>query len=153
MTTTIIIQGASRITIEDATPETLAKPEPLPSLPAIGAPWPGIDGIYAGIVGAEGNHGDSHLVMLNARATGRLNHSNALQWAESLQAGSRLPTKKEGALLFANLRAELAEERWIWLQPQSSASTAWYQLFYYGNQGYDDLEAKGGVRAVLRLPL
>ena len=60
--TTTIIQGASRITIEDATPETLAKPEPLPSLPAIGAPWPGIDGIYAGIVGAEGNHGNSHLV-------------------------------------------------------------------------------------------
>ena len=56
MTTTIIIQGASRITIEDATPETLAKPEPLPSLPAIGAPWPGIDGIYAGIArGKDGN--------------------------------------------------------------------------------------------------
>lgn len=121
--------------------------------PKIGAPWPGIDGIYAGIARGKDGEPDAHLVMLNATPGKRLGHRQALEWAAGLGDGAHLPGRGEGALLYANLREELAQERWIWLQPQFSASHAWFQYFDDGYQVYDDLEAEGGVRAVHLIPL
>ena len=121
--------------------------------PAIRAAWPGIDGLYAGITRAEGNEPDGHLVLLNATPGKRMGHREATEWAASLGDGARLAGKLEGALLWANLRDVLQAERWIWLREQYSASYAWSQLFHYGTQYYDVLEAEGGVRAVRRFAL
>ncbi|GGH62290.1 hypothetical protein GCM10010975_26840 [Comamonas phosphati] len=124
-----------------------------PAFPAIAAPWSGIDGIYAGITRADGAEPDGHLVLLNATPGRRMGHAEAIEWAASLGDGAQIPSKTEGALLAANLRAELLAERWIWLREQSSARGAWYQDFNYGLQYGLGMEAEGGVRAVRRLPL
>ena len=121
--------------------------------PAIAAPWDDVDGIYAGITRAEGDEPDGHLVLLNARPGRRMGHAEAVEWAASLGDGAHIPSKTEGALLAANLRAELLAERWIWLREQYSASTAWCQGFDYGYQLFSGLEAEGGVRAVRRFAL
>ena len=137
------------------TAEAIAAPmvTSTPSIPAIGAPWPGVDGVYAGIARGEDGEPDAHLVMLNATPDQRLEHGQAVEWASGLGDGAHLPSKIEGALLYTSLREELLEERWIWLRPQYSASSAWYQYFDDGTQDDSDLEAEGGVRAVRRFPL
>ena len=120
---------------------------PFPSLPTLGTPVAG--GLYAGVT--TGPDGAAYaLILLADKPSKRLDWPAAMAWAESLQAS--LPTRPEGALLYANLGDQF-DRTWHWLSEQYSAGYAWDQIFNYGNQSgsYESFEAR--ARAVRRFPL
>lgn len=121
------------------------------TLPAIGQPWPGIDGIYAGISRGEDGEPDAHLVLLNAQSEDVMSWDAAVEWAQTLGDGARLPTRFEGALLYAHVRDKLDTSRWHWTGTQYSSDFAWYQDFSYGDQDDDGKKAELRARAVRRL--
>lgn len=134
----------------------LAEPGPEPivtaaAVPAIGQPWPGIDGVYAGVSRGENGEPDSHLVLLNAKPDRDMTWDQAVEWAKSLGDDARLPTRFESALLYANVQDQLDTERWHWTGTQYSSYGAWYQYFGYGGQGYRDKLFEARARAVRRL--
>jgi len=118
--------------------------------PAIGQPWPGVDGIYAGVSRGEDGHPDAHLVLLNARPSGELNWKDAVAWAAGVGEDTHLPTRFESALLYAHLRDQLDTDYWHWTSTQFSAAYAWTQLFYTGSQYYDIKSYEARARAVRR---
>ena len=116
----------------------------------IGQPYPGVDGIYAGLtVGLDGEP-DGHLVLLNALPEGELEWAAANAWAEGLGDGARLPTRFESALLYANLQAQFPEGGWFWTGTQFSESLAWHQNFSDGYQGDYHKSFEARCRAVRR---
>lgn len=62
-----------------------------------------------------------------------------LDWAKNLGDGARLPTKREAALLYANLPDEFGKSDWHWTSTPYSASHAWMQYFLNGFQ-YDGFQ-------------
>jgi hypothetical protein len=109
----------------------------------------GQHGIYAGIARADAEMGDHILEVLEGEQEG-INWADALKWAESI--GGTLPTRKEQALLFANV-PELFKPDWYWSGDAyaSDSSCAWCQYFYRGTQGNlpkDDLLLARAVRRV-----
>ena len=133
---TAIVQGAGSMT----------------TLPPIGQPWPGQGGIYAGIASDTEGGEPGHLILLDTKPDDELNWKDAVKWGQSHGEGSRLFTKAEAALLFANV-PDAFEKTWYWTGTQSSAFYAWYQHFYYGNQTIDSKDFTGRARAVRRLVL
>ena len=121
--------------------------------PAIGARWPGHEGVYAGVSRGEDGQADAHLVLLDAKPDTDLKWAEGVQWGESLGDGARLPTRFESALLYANLRDQIDTSAWHWTGSQYSASHAFGQGFYYGGQHYYDKEYEGRCRAVRRFVL
>ena len=78
----------------------------------------------------------------------------AMEWA-SKQGGdsvASLPTRREQALLYANLKEEF-EERAYWSceAHESESGWAWYQTFSYGSQGISNRLNELRARAVRRL--
>jgi hypothetical protein len=133
-------------------------PEPAPAIaataaPAIRQPWPGIDGVYAGLSRGEDGEPDAHLVLLNAMPGRGLKWADAVEWAKSLGDGARLPTRLESALLYAHLQDKVDTERWHWTGTQYSSSDAWGQTFNNGYQLNYSKKAEGLCRAVRRLTL
>ena len=126
---------------------------PARTVPAIRQPWPGVDGIYAGVSCGEDGAPDAHLVLLNAKPDKKLSRPDAATWVKTLGNDAHLPRKTEGALLYAHLREQLLADRWIWLEEQYDDSSAWYQSFDNGDQSTGTLSAEGSVRAVRRFPL
>lgn len=119
----------------------------IPKLPTIGTLIAG--GLYAGIT--TGTDGSAYaLILLADKPSRRLDWPAAMAWAESLQA--TLPTRPEGALLFANLRDQF-DPTWHWLGEQSSAGNAWSQNFNSGNQDLSLKSFEARARAVRRFPL
>lgn len=119
----------------------------IPKLPTLGTPIAG--GLYAGITtGTDG--GAYALILLADKPSRRLDWPAAMAWAESLQA--TLPTRPEGALLYANLRVQF-EGGWHWLSEQYSAGSAWSQGFIHGSQDGDFKSYEARARAVRRFPL
>ncbi len=136
----------------------LSEPQPVaaaaaPAAPVIGQPWPGIEGIYAGVSRGENGEPDAHLVLLNAVPPGNLTWQAAVDWALGLDDGARLPTRFESALLYAHLQDKLDTERWHWTGTQYSSNGAWRQHFGYGNQDGSTKKAEARARAVRRLIL
>ena len=129
---------------------TAAAPDPT-DMPAIGDPWPGICGIYAGLSRGENGDADAHLVLLTAKPSGKLDWKAATAWAEALGDGARMPTRDESALLYAHLRDQFLEG-WHWTSTQYSESNAWVQYVGNGGQVYDGKEYEGHARAVRRFP-
>lgn len=121
------------------------------TLPAIGQPWPGIDGIYAGISRGEDGEPDGHMVLLNAQPEDDMSWDAAVEWTQGLGDGARLPTRFESALLYANVRDKLDTSCWHWTGTQYSSYYAWYQYFDYGDQYYYGKKAELRARAVRRL--
>ena len=121
--------------------------------PAIGQPWPGLDGIYAGLSRGEDGQPDAHLVLLDALPAEDLNWAGAVAWAKGLGDGARLPTRFESALLYANVRDKLDTNRWHWTGTQYSDANAWFQGFHGGNQDYDDKSYEARARAVRLIQL
>ncbi len=123
------------------------------AIPAIGAPWPGIEGsAYAGISRGEEGAPDAHLVLLGEKP-GDMSWPDAMKHAEQRSDGARMPTRFESALLYANRRDRRDVGEWHWTSTQSSENGAWLQYF---DDGYQDLSVKkfeGRVRLVRRLPL
>ena len=116
---------------------------------AIGAAFEG--GVYAGIIRGVAGQPDMHLVLLPGRAED-VTWDQAVAFATD--AGGDLPTRREQALLFANLKDQF-EEDWYWSGEQhaSSPSDAWIQYFLIGTQGITLKSYEGRARAVRRLPI
>jgi hypothetical protein len=120
--------------------------------PRIGAM--GRYGFYAGIARGRDGGPDYVVEVLEAQPKGKdvLTWDDAVKWAASV--GGELPTRKEQALLFANV-PELFKPAWYWSGEQSAgtASYAWAQGFDDGNQLNLRKDYKLRARAVRRLPI
>ena len=91
---------------------------------------------YAGLVIGKDGEPSYHLVLLPGQADD-ITLDKAMEWAGK-QGGeyvASLPTRREQALLYANLKEEF-EERAYWSceAHESESGWAWYQRFGYGNQ-------------------
>jgi hypothetical protein len=133
-------------------PRRMCNPASAPATgtPAIGAAWPGIDGIYAGIARGEDDRPDAHLVLLNERPEKLMDWPDAMALAEQRTDGARLPTRFESALLYAHLRDQFDTSEWHWTGTQYSAGSAWDQFFYYGTQHDNGKTVEARVRLVRR---
>ena len=122
--------------------------EALKIFPALGAPYPGHDGVFAGLsTAADGTF--YPLVKLNAKPPKRQSWKEQMAWAESL--GAVLADRVDGALMRVTIPALMPDD-WIWLGEPYGAGNAWYQDSY-GGQGIGTKAAKGGGLAVRRLVL
>ena len=117
--------------------------------PAIGTPWRG--GKYAGISVGEDGQPDGYIILLADKPDAKLTWQGSLDWAKTL-VDARLPTKREAALLYANLPGEFDTSDWHWTSTPGSGSHAWIQYFGDGGQRYDDRSSKCLCRAVRRFP-
>ena len=102
---------------------------------------------YAGIVIGKDGEPSYHLVLLPGQADD-ITWDKAMEWAGK-QGGeyvASLPTRREQALLYANLKEEF-EERAYWSceAHESESGWAWYQYFDYGIQ--DDRYRLNELRA------
>ena len=106
---------------------------------------------YAGLViGKDGEPG-YHLVLLPGQADD-ITWDKAMEWASN-QGGeyvASLPTWREQALLYANLKEEF-EERAYWSCEAHESVWAWYQNFDYGRQYISRKSLELRSRAVRRL--
>lgn len=106
---------------------------------------------YAGIITGKDGNPSYHLVLLLGQADD-ITWEKAMEWAS--KQGGDLPTRREQALLYANLKEEF-EERAYWSceAHESESGWAWYQLFDDGDQNYDHRTNELRARAVRRLPI
>ncbi|MGO4379669.1 DUF1566 domain-containing protein [Pseudoduganella sp. RAF19] len=116
---------------------------------AVGAAFAG--GIYAGIIRGVNGAPDQHLILLDGDE-GRFDWNEAIARAASL--GGELPTRREQALLFANL-PEHFQQAWYWSGEQHAdySDYAWDQYFDDGYQDNGHSSYAGRARAVRRLPI
>lgn len=127
------------------------------ALPAIGQPWEGQGGIFAGIVrGEEGQPDYCLIVHQEQKAPGPW--QAAMDWAAGLTAdghsGFVLPNRREQAILYGNV-SELFEKAWYWsgVTHASHPSYAWMQGFDDGYQGLNHKYGYFRARAVRRVPI
>lgn len=145
-------------TIPDNVNDAVAQPTLTIQPPAIGQPWPGQGGIYAGISRGENGEPDAHLIVATA-TLGRLKWADACTQAKTHTADGhtdfRAPTRAESALCYANLKAEFNElnDSWYWTSTQISASLAWMRHFYDGIQSWGNKFDTARVRPVRRFIL
>jgi hypothetical protein len=127
-----------------------AAPSPIP---AIGQPWPGIEGsAYAGLSRGEDGQPDAHLVLLPDLPASELNWKDAKAWAHSV--GGQLPTRRESALLYAQVFDKVeVDAGWYWTGTQCSDGFAWIQSFGDGVQLYYGKKYEARARAVRRFPV
>ena len=107
--------------------------------------------LYAGLILGKDGMPDHHLVLLPGEAE-EVSWAAARDWAAS--AGGELPTRRELALLYANLR-EHFERVWYWsIETQEPrAHLVWGQNFTSGIQTMYGRPFRGRARAVRRLPI
>lgn len=105
---------------------------------------------YAGIILGKDGKQSHHLILLPCKGE-NLTWEKAKAWASNETNGG-LPTRREQALLYANLKEQFQNE-WYWSNEQhvSESHYAWYQIFNSGNQGYRYKHDKLRARAVRRL--
>lgn len=104
---------------------------------------------YAGLILGKDEQ-DYHLVLLPGE-TGDVSWPVAAEWAG--ERGGALPTRRELALLFANLRDGF-ERNWYWSnEPHATrAQLVWGQNFASGIQTIYGRPYRGHARAVRRIP-
>ena len=106
---------------------------------------------YAGLIVGRDGEASYHLVLLSGDVDD-INWQDAISWAKG--QGGELPTRREQALLFANLK-EKFQDRYYWSaqESESNKDTAWCQYFGGGRQslGYESDERR--AVAVRRLPI
>ena len=106
---------------------------------------------YAGLVIGKDGEPSYHLVLLPGQADD-ITWDKAMEWASN-QGGeyvASLPTWREQALLYANLKEEF-EERAYWSCEADESVWAWYQNFDYGRQYLCRKSLELRSRAVRRL--
>ena len=108
---------------------------------------------YAGLVFGKDGEPSYHLVLLPGQADD-ITWDKAMEWAGK-QGGeyvASLPTRREQALLYANLKEEF-EERAYWSceAHESESGWAWCQYFDDGYQFTSDRDNELRARAVRRL--
>ena len=104
---------------------------------------------YAGLMLDEDGNPSHHLILLPGQSTGT-NWSGAQDWAA--EQGGELPTRREQALLFANLPGHF-EKQWYWSaeRHKGGSGCAWLQNFSFGSQGSFSVDVELRARAVRRL--
>ncbi|WP_426104496.1 DUF1566 domain-containing protein [Massilia sp. TSP1-1-2] len=104
---------------------------------------------YAGLILGKEGKPDHHVVLLPGEAQ-EVSWSAAGEWARG--AGGELPTRRELALLYANMREQF-ERVWYWsCEPQEPrAQLVWGQNFTSGIQTMYGRPFRGRARAVRRL--
>jgi hypothetical protein len=104
---------------------------------------------YAGIITGKDGNQSHHLILLPGQAVD-INWKDAKDWAK--KSGGELPTRREQALLYANLKEQF-EERWYWSGEQhaSDSGFAWFQGFGIGSQVFSLVLSSYRARAVRRL--
>lgn len=104
---------------------------------------------YAGILLGQNGEPDAHIILLPGDAD-PLTWPKAKEWAK--KQGGELPTRREQALLFANLKGEF-KPNWYWSSQQHETNDqyAWVQGFDGGGQYRDRKDSYGRARAVRRL--
>ncbi len=104
---------------------------------------------YAGVILGKNGLPDHHLVLLPGEAE-EVSWSAAREWASG--NGGELPSRRELALLYANLR-EHFQRLWYWSsEPQEPRShLVWGQNFTSGIQTMYGRPFRGRARAVRRL--
>jgi hypothetical protein len=106
--------------------------------------------VYAGLILGLNGQPDHHLVLLPGEAE-KATWAAAKEFAAKV--GGELPTRREQALLYANLQHEF-KPNWYWSGEQRAANDgyAWCQDFDGGFQdNSDDKSASLRARAVRRL--
>lgn len=107
--------------------------------------------LYAGLILGRQGEPDHHLILLPGRAAD-VSWPLAQDWAAA--RGGVLPTRRELALLFANLREEF-DRAWYWSseQHETRAQLVWGQNFASGIQTVYGRPFRGNARAVRRVPI
>jgi hypothetical protein len=129
--------------------ETATAPLAIQLLPALGQALLG--GLFAGLTTTkDGTH--CAIVLLPDAPAGRLSWSDAMAWAEGIEA--TLPTRPVAAALFAHLKPQF-EEAWYWTSEPCDfdGSCAWGQGFGLGSQGSSRKSYEGRCRAVRLIPI
>ena len=110
---------------------------------------------YAGLVLGKDGEPSYHLVLLPGQADD-ITWDKAMEWAGKQGGGdvASLPTRREQALLYANLKEEF-EPRAYWSceAHESESGWAWYQDFLIGLQTSNHEDNELRARAVRRLPI
>ena len=108
---------------------------------------------YAGLVIGKDVEPSYHLVLLPGQADD-ITWDKAMEWAgnQGGEYAASLPTRREQARLYANLKEEF-EERAYWSceAHESESGWAWYQLFTNGYQLISYCSYELRARAVRRL--
>jgi hypothetical protein len=129
-------------------------PTPLLTPPRIGQPWPGMGGLYAGVVRGQDGESDQHLILAADLPPASLKWQAALDWAAALRTDGfsdwHVPTRDESALLYANLRDSIQTGDWYWTSTQYSRLGAWSQGFDNGSQYSNGKSYGARARAVRR---
>ncbi len=101
---------------------------------------------YGGLLLGKDGEPDQHIVLLPGEAQA-VNWDDAKKFAAD--AGGELPTRREQALLFANL-PEHFTPNWYWSGAQRGSGSAWVQDFDIGYQLWNFTSFKCRARAVRR---
>lgn len=106
---------------------------------------------YAGLILGKEGKPDHHLVLLPGEAQ-EVSWSAAREWAAGM--GGELPTRRELALLYANLREQF-ERLWYWSSEtqEPRAQLVWGQNFTSGIQTMYGRPFRGRARAIRRMPV
>jgi hypothetical protein len=107
--------------------------------------------LYAGLILGRQGEPDHHLILLPG-AAGDVSWPAAQEWAG--ERGGSLPTRRELALLFANLREEF-DRAWYWSSEhhETRAQLVWGQNFASGIQTVYGRPFRGNARAVRRIDI
>lgn len=116
-----------------------------------------IDGLTVGALMIDQKTGQPYALMVsNIRPVSLMDWNAANVWAYDLGPVFRLPSRPEGAALYANneqLGEATFEPEWHWLNEQCSSLTAWGQSFDNGRQLIDFKGPKRAARAVRRVDI
>ncbi len=123
-----------------------------------------IDGLTVGALMIDQQTGQPYALLVSpARPGDELEWDAANTWAASLGDGFRLPSRPEGATLYANneqLGEAAFKPEWHWLNEQYSARGAWRQSCGRhpsgargGHQSYGRKYNKFSARAVRRVDI
>ena len=108
---------------------------------------------YAGLIVGKNGEPSYHLVLLPGEAE-KVTFAEANEWAgrQSGEYEASLPTSREQALLYANLKEQF-QSAWYWSSEAhaSAAGYAWCQYFFSGYQLYDRQSFQLRARAVRRV--
>lgn len=104
---------------------------------------------YAGAILNDDGTIAHHVVLLPGDRES-INWKDAIAWAA--EVGGELPSRREQALLYANLKGKFVET-WYWSaeQHESNGEYAWFQNFGFGSQGITRKSDEGRARAVRRV--
>jgi hypothetical protein len=107
--------------------------------------------LYAGLILGRQGEPDHHLILLPGSAAD-VSWPAARDW--TAERGGMLPTRRELALLFANLREEF-DRAWYWSseQHETRAQLVWGQNFASGIQTVYGRPFRGNARAVRRIDI